>query len=68
MRRGCLREGLVGLHLDAVDQVGELDGVLDEEDRDIVADQIPIALLGIEFDGETADVARRIDRSGATGH
>ena len=40
-----LRIAAIGLHLHRVDQVGELDRVLDEEDRDIVADQIPIALL-----------------------
>jgi hypothetical protein len=48
------------LHLHRVDQVRELDRVLDEldeEDWDIVAHQIPIALLGIEFDREAAHIA-----------
>ena len=35
----------VGLLLGGVDQVGELDGVLDEEHRDVVADKIEIAFL-----------------------
>jgi hypothetical protein len=32
------------LLLDRVDEVGKLHRVLDEEDRDVVADQIPVAL------------------------
>jgi hypothetical protein len=39
-----LRIAAIGLHLHAVDEVGELDRVLDEEHRDVVADQIPVAL------------------------
>jgi hypothetical protein len=50
MRTACLRIASICLHLHRVDQVRELDRVLDEEDWDIVADQIPIALLRIEFD------------------
>jgi hypothetical protein len=60
---GRLRIAAVSLHLHGVDQVGELDGVLDEEDRDIVADQVPVAFLGIELDRETANIARQIDRT-----
>jgi len=48
-----------------VDQVLELDRVLNEKHRDVVADQIPVALLGVELDREAADVARRVDRPGA---
>jgi hypothetical protein len=50
-----------------VDQIREFDRILDEEDRDIVADQIPIALARVEFDREAAHVARRIDRARAAG-
>jgi hypothetical protein len=42
---GGLREGAVRLHLHRVHQVRELHRVLDEEHRDVVADQIPVALL-----------------------
>ena len=42
--RRRLRVAAVGLHLHRVDQVGELDRVLDEEDRDVVADEVPVAL------------------------
>lgn len=44
------------LGLDRVNKVGELDGILDEEHWDVVADDIPVALLGVELHGETADV------------
>ena len=65
VRAAGLRIAAIGLHLHRVDQVGKLDRVLDEEDRNVVADQIPIALLGIELHGEAAHVARRVDRAGA---
>ena len=39
-----LREAAVGLHLHRMDEVGELDRVLDEEHRDVVADEVPVAL------------------------
>jgi hypothetical protein len=40
VRRGALRDLLVGAGLDGVDEVGEEDGVLDEEDGDVVADDV----------------------------
>ena len=52
-----LREAAIGLLLCGVDQIGKFDGVLDEEDGDVVADQIPVAFLGVELDGEAADIA-----------
>ena len=68
VRAGRLRKGAVGLHLHGVDQVGELHRVLDEEHRYVVADQVPVALLGVELDREAAHVARRVHAAGATGH
>jgi hypothetical protein len=58
----------VGLGLHGVDQVGELDRVLDEEDRDVVADDVPVAFLGVELDGEAADVAGQVHRALVAGH
>ena len=46
-----------------VDKAGEHDGVVDEEDGRVVADQIPVALLGVDFDGEPARVAHRVGRA-----
>ncbi len=62
--RGCrLRESAIGFHLHGMDEIGEFDRVLDEEHRDVVADQVPVAFLRIQLDGEAAHVARRVHRS-----
>ena len=58
-----LRDLAIGLGLGRVDQVGELDAVLDEEDRDVVADEIEDALVGVELRREAADVADGVGRA-----
>ena len=58
-----LREAAVGLLLGRVDQVGELDRVLDEEDRDVVPDEVPVALPGVELGSEAAHVAGQVGGS-----
>ena len=65
---GGLRVPAVGFHLDRMDKVRKFDGVLNKEDRNIVPDQIEVAFLGVEFDGEPADVAGQIHRSSAPGN
>ncbi len=67
VRRLRLREAAVGLLLDRVDQVGKLDRVLDEEHRDVVADEVPVALGGVHLDREAADVARDVGRAAVAG-
>ena len=42
-----------------VNEVGELHWVTDEEDLQVVANQIPIAVLGVEFGGEAAGITQR---------
>ena len=54
---------LMRLRLDRMDQIGKLDRVLNEEDGNVVADQIEVAFLGIELDGEAAHVARQVGRA-----
>lgn len=54
-RSGC---GFAG-----VDDVGELDGVLDEEHRDVVTDQVEGAFLGVELRREATRVAHRVGRA-----
>jgi hypothetical protein len=49
-------------------KVGKLHRVLDEEHRHVVADQIPVAFVGIELDGETTHVARSVHRASTAGH
>ena len=67
MRRLGLWEAAIWLRLGRVDEVGELDCVLNEEDRDVVADEIPVSLLGVELDCEAADVAGEVGGSLAAG-
>jgi hypothetical protein len=66
--RGSLRHREVRLRLGRVDQIRELHAVLDEEHRDVVADQIPVALVRVEFDGEAPNVARRVGRAALADH
>ena len=63
VRRLRLREPAVGLLLHRVDEVGELDRVLDEEHRDVVADEVPVALLRVELHREAAHVAGEVGRA-----
>ena len=67
VRRLRLRKGAVRLFLDRVNHVRKLDGVLDEEHRDVVADDVPVAFLGVELDGKAAHVAREVERTLAAG-
>ena len=63
VRRLGLGDLTVGLGFCGMDQVGKLDPVLNEEDGDVVADEIPVALLGVEADGKAADVAGGVGRA-----
>lgn len=52
-----LRHLIVRLGLDGVNDVREFNRVLDEEHRDIIADDVPIPLLGVELYRKATDVA-----------
>ena len=43
-----------------MDQVRELNGVLNEEDWNVVAHDIPVALLSVEFDGKATHITHSI--------
>jgi len=43
-----------------VNEVGELDGITDEEHGGVVAHHVVVALFGVELEGETAWVALRV--------
>ncbi len=64
---GLLRAG-VRVPLLGVDEVGELAGVLDEEHRGVVADEVVVALLGVELQRESARVAHRVRRAEVARH
>jgi hypothetical protein len=57
-----LRDLAVRMWLGGVDDVRELDPVLDEEHRDVVADEVERALLGVELRGEPTRVAHGVGR------
>ena len=65
MCRSCLRDFTVRLRFDGVDEVGKLDGILDEEHRDVIADKVVIPFFSIELHGKAAHVTRQI--TGAAG-
>ncbi len=65
-RRGAAQIGL-GIALLRVDEVAELEGIADEEHRRVVADEVPVAFLGVELDGEAAHVALGIGRPALAG-
>jgi hypothetical protein len=49
-----------GVALDRVVQVGEAQRIAKEEDRSVVADDVPISVLGVELESKPADIALRI--------
>src|ERR1700749_1361410 len=68
MRRLRLGKIAVRLWLHGMDDVGELDRVLDEEHRDVVADQIPIAFLSVKLDRKPPYIAREVGRAFTARH
>ena len=58
-----LWEAAVRLFLNGVNEVRELNRVLDEEHRHVVADEVPVSLLGIKLHSEAADVACEVGRT-----
>src|SRR6201999_3826589 len=52
---------------DGMVEVGETQRIAEEEHRRIVADDVPVAVLGIELEGGAADVAFRIGRAALAG-
>src|SRR5687768_12373966 len=53
----------MGLRLGCMNQIREFHRVLNEENWNVVAYQIPIPLVGIELDGKTSHIAHRIGRA-----
>ena len=51
-----------------VDEVGELQGVVDEEYGGVVAHHVVVAFLRVEAQGEAADVAQGVGIAGFAGH
>jgi len=68
VRRLRLRKASIRLLFDRVHHVGKLNGVLDEEHRNIVADDVPVAFLSVELYGESAHIPRQVKRAFVTCH
>jgi hypothetical protein len=51
---------VVRLRLAGMNHINEFDGILDEEDWNVVADKIPISLIGIELESKPSDIANGI--------
>lgn len=47
---------VVRFRFDGMNNVGELDGILNEEHRNVVTNYVPISFLGVHFDGESAHI------------
>jgi len=62
MRRLGLGKSAIGFLLGGMYEVRKLYSVLNEEDRDIVCNHIPITFFGVELDREASYVARKIGR------
>src|SRR5689334_4990898 len=65
MRRLGLGHLVVRLGLAGVDDIGKFDGVLDEEHGNVIADEIPIALLRVELHGKPTDIAYCVSAASA---
>jgi len=61
-----LRNLRVRLSLASVDNVREFYGVLDKENGNIISDEIPVSLLGVEFGRESAHITDSIGASTAS--
>ena len=53
--------------LDRVVEVGEAQRIAEEEHRRVVADDVPVAFLGVELHREAADVALGVGRAALAG-
>ena len=60
-----LRDSPVWFRLHRMNEIGEFQRILDEEDRRVVPDEVKNAFIGIKFSGEAANIAHRIGRAGA---
>lgn len=47
----------IGLWLAGVDNIRKLHGILNKEDGNVVANNIPVTLFGIKFNSEATNVA-----------
>lgn len=51
---------VLGLWLYGMDDIRELDGILDEENGHVVADEIPISFLCVELHGKSTNITNSV--------
>lgn len=56
------------MNWDGRTEISELDSILDEENRDVVSDQVPVTLVGVEFGCEPTNITHRVSASLAALH
>ena len=59
---------MMWLGLDRVHQIGKLYCILNEEDRYVVANNIPVPFRGVKLDGKSPNITHCVGRSAFTGH
>lgn len=65
---GRLGHLAIGLGLDRVDEIGELDGRLDEENRHVVSHNVEVALVCVEAYGEAVDISDSVSAASRASH
>lgn len=49
-----------------MDDIRELKSILDEEDRNVISNNIPVSLIGVELDSESPHISHGISASSRT--
>jgi hypothetical protein len=55
-----LRNIIVRLGFHSMNNVGEFNGILNEEHRDIVSDEVPDTFVGVELDCKPSNIANSV--------
>lgn len=66
MCRLCLRNFIARFRLASVDDIGKLYRILDEEHRNIVANDIPVTLSRVELDCKASNISNSVCTAAAT--
>jgi hypothetical protein len=62
----CLRNLQIGFWLACMDYIGKLHAVLNEKDRNIISDDIPVSFIGVELDSKSSDITNCIGTATAS--
>lgn len=56
----ALRHIIVRLRLHSVNEVREFNGILNEENGNVISDDVPVAFFSIELDRKPSDIANGV--------